>query len=342
MKTNRLKAISRRKDEHIKLCMNYDVRFKKITTGFEEVKFECSMFPRYDPSEINLKTKILNKEIDFPVIISGMTGGSKIAKKINKIIAKACQDFNIAMGVGSQRSMIEHPELTDTYVVRDVAPDIPLFGNLGVAQIINGYTVKEANVAVSSIDADGLAIHVNPLQEFVQEEGDRRISEAKDKIVELIDAVSFPVMIKGVGTGVSVSDAKFLANSRAEIIDIAGAGGTNWTLIDAIRNKTLKYLSDDFIEWGISSFQSLKNMISERTNTKQKIVCSGGIWSGINAVKALIMGADYVAFALPVIKAIKKGGIEAVENLIYSYVTEMKIVMAILGKKNLKELQKNS
>ena len=339
MKSKRLKPTSIRKDEHLEVCFHHNVVYETISNGFEKIKLDCSLFPSCDPTEVDLSTEIVGKPVKFPIIISGITGGSPTAKKINKAIATVCNEFQIAMGVGSQRAMIEHPELIDTYAVRDVAPEIPLFANLGIGQFINGYSIEEANRAVSAISADGLAIHVNPLQEFVQKEGDKHFSKAKNKILELLENCSFPIMVKGVGTGLSPNDAKFLAETKVSLIDVAGAGGTNWTKIEAIRNRSLPYLSESFLEWGISSAQSLKNMIDARIDHNQKIVCSGGMWSGFDAVKALMIGADYVAFALPVLRALKSGGIEVLKQYIQSYITEMKITMAIIGKRRISELK---
>ncbi|MHA1686665.1 MAG: type 2 isopentenyl-diphosphate Delta-isomerase [Candidatus Heimdallarchaeaceae archaeon] len=341
MKSKRLTPTSIRKDEHLEVCFHHNVVYETISTGFDEIKLDFSLFPSCDPNDVNLSTEIIGKFINFPIIISGITGGSAAAKKINKAIASVCEEFQIAMGVGSQRAMIEHPELLNTYKVRDVAPEIPLFGNLGIAQFVNGYTLEEAYHAVSAIQADGLAIHVNPLQEFIQREGDKHFSKAKDKILELVENCVFPIMIKGVGTGLSANDANFLAKSNVSLIDVAGAGGTNWTKIEAIRNQSLPYLSHAFLEWGISSAQSLKNMIAAKIDDKQKIICSGGIWSGFDAVKALVLGADYVAFALPVIRALKEGGIDALRSYIQSYITEMKVTMAIVGKRKITELKGN-
>jgi isopentenyl-diphosphate delta-isomerase len=291
------------------------------------------------PSDVSLKSSIIGKTIDYPLIISGMTGGTLKGQRFNEIIAEVCDELNIGMGVGSQRAAIENPDLISTYVVRHKAPDIPLFANLGIAQFLDGYNNKEVEQAIQMIDADAIAIHLNPLQEFTQKEGDKTFSNTKDKLSEIIKDCSHPIIIKGVGRGISKADARFLAKEEVYAIDVAGAGGTNWVRIETYRNPDLYKLSQEFIDWGIPTALSLMNVVEETKDNNTKIIASGGIWNGLDATKALLLGADYVAFALPVLKTIAKGGVEELRNYLYSYTFELKTSMAMLGIKNLQELE---
>ncbi|MFW9852779.1 MAG: type 2 isopentenyl-diphosphate Delta-isomerase [Candidatus Thorarchaeota archaeon] len=340
MTSDEISDTSSRKDDHIKICLEEDVLYENLTTGFDNIKLEPSILVEVLPENVNLSSSIVGKKIDFPIIISSMTGGSEKSKKYNEIIGEVCNELNIGMGVGSQRAAIENPDLAHTYNIRYLAEDIPLFANLGIAQFIKGYGIKEAVEAVEMIEADGLFIHLNPLQEFVQKEGDKNLIESRIKLVEIIKDFRTPIIIKGVGSGISEQDANFFAKQDIYAIDVSGAGGTNWIKIEKYRNPAYKNLSSKFINWGIPTALSLLNVVEATKNTKIKTISSGGVWNGIDAIKSLLLGADYVAFALPVLKAIAKGGVEELMNFINSYVFEMKTVMAMIGIKNLKEMKK--
>ncbi|MCG3221304.1 MAG: type 2 isopentenyl-diphosphate Delta-isomerase [Candidatus Heimdallarchaeota archaeon] len=350
-------TISSRKDEHLKLCIEEDIIYENITTGFECIKLHINSVSKIvNFDDIDLSTEFLGKIIDYPLIISGMTGGSKLGQKYNKIIAEACQEKNIAMGVGSQRAAIENPELAKTFQVRDKAPDIPLVANLGVAQFIDGYKVEEAEQVIEMIKADALAVHVNPMQEFIQKEGDFKFSAAFESLKSLSDSLSFSLIIKGVGTGFSQQDAILLQKLELYALDIAGAGGTNWKKVEVLRNPKLKYISNSFLNLGIPTIKSLTNVLSYRNlgipsirnfiklarsspSDIKKLIVSGGMWSGTDAIKALLLGGNYVAFALPALRAIAKGGKEELISLLNSYIFEMKAIMSILGYDNLETLR---
>lgn len=330
---------SSRKDEQIKICLEEDVKYDNISNGYKWIELEPSLLSELSLEEIDLSTSLLGKKISFPLIISGMTGGSVQGKKYNEIIAEICDEYNIGMGVGSQRAAIENPSLSNTYQVRHLAPDIPLIANLGIAQFIDGYGEKEAQQAIEMIDGDALAIHVNPLQELIQKEGQKKLSGSRNQLSKIMENLEIPVIIKGVGRGVSKNDANFFAQLKPYAIDVAGAGGSNWAKIEYFRNPELKYLSSDFINWGINTALSMHNVGRKTRRLNTKLIASGGMWSGIDAVKALILGANYVGFALPVLQAIAKGGKEELRSFISSYIFEMKTTLAFIGKQNLESLK---
>lgn len=333
-------SISSRKDEHILLCLEKDVQYKGITNGFDEIKLFPSILTNYTPNEINLSANFLKKEVALPIIVSGMTGGSNNGKVFNESIARICSEFKIGMGVGSQRAAIENSELINTYEVRHIAPNIPLIANLGIAQLAHRQAYDNAIKAVEMINADALAIHINPLQEIIQTEGDRVQINIVEIIEELKKNFELPIIIKGVGTGLSKEDAKILTELDIYAIDIAGAGGTNWSKIEYYRNKDVQFLSEKFLNWGISTKTSLINTVAHAQQNNVKVIASGGIWCGLDAVKALLLGADYVALALPILRAIGKGGIEECRNFLSNYVLEMRSVMTMLNIKDLNELKK--
>lgn len=336
------KKLSRRKDEHIELCLSSDIQYKSLLTGLEEIKLSPNLLLDYSFTDIDLSSSMLKKPLAAPLIVSGMTGGTNKGKDINQTIAKVCNKIGIAMGVGSQRVALENKNLAHTFDVRQLAPDIPLFGNLGIVQCKNFERTNVLEEAIQMINADALALHVNPLQEFVQKEGKYDQFSIKLLLRKIVEENNFPMIIKGVGMGLNKKDAEYIVKLNPYAIDVAGAGGTNWTKIEFLRNKEARYFSEQLLEWGISTKQSIINTleakkdIQKQTNTL--VIASGGVWSGMDAIKSLLLGADYVGFALPALRAVMKGEEELVLFL-ETFLKEMKIVMAMLNVKNIKELK---
>ena len=219
--------ISDRKLEHLLICENYDVEFKNKTTGFEDIELIHNVLPEIDKNDIDLSTSVFGKKLDSPLFITAITGGHPAAKEINKQLAIAAENNGIALGVGSQRAACEHPELEDTYtVVRENAPDCLLVGNIGAPQL------NLAEKAVEILDADILAIHLNPLQESIQPEGDLDARGYTDLIAQITDSVKIPVLAKETGCGISAESAKILVDAGVDFIDIEGAGGTSWAAVE--------------------------------------------------------------------------------------------------------------
>ena len=331
---------SSRKDEHLKICIENDVKYENVSSGFDNYIIRPNILTEISLDDVDLSTTFLDKSMDSPLLIAGMTGGSEKGKEINKIIAKVCDEFNIGMGVGSQRAAIENPVLIDSFQVRDNAENIPILANLGIAQFSSGYTVKEAEKAVEMIDADGLAIHVNPLQELIQYDGNKNLINVRQSLIDLASESKYPIIVKSVGTGFSKEDVKFLSSLNISAIDIAGAGGTNWKKIEMYRNPSLSDLSSALINWGIPTADCLKTTVDVISDSSKKIIASGGIWNGMDAVKALMLGADYVAFALPALLAISKDSEAGLRKFVHNYILEMKIVLTMLGITRIEELRK--
>ena len=240
--------ISDRKLEHLLICKYYDVEFKNKTTGFEDIELIHQALPEINKNDIDLSTSVFGKKMESPLFITAITGGHPVAKDINKNLAIAAEEMNIALGVGSQRAAIEHPELADTYtVVRENAPDCLLVGNIGAPQL------NLADKAVEILDADILAIHLNPLQESIQPEGDLDARGFLDSISKICDTVDIPVMAKETGCGISSETAKDLVNAGIDYIDIEGAGGTSWAAVETYRADD-RYLGETFWDWGIYLF----------------------------------------------------------------------------------------
>jgi len=322
----------KRKIDHIRICLHQEV--EAGLTGFEQYRFVHKALPEVDFEKINVATRFLGKKLSAPILISPMTGGTIEAGRINKNLAKAAQKMGVAMAVGSQRIAIENPQLASTFQVREVAPDILLFANLGAVQLNYGYGIKECRQAVKMIEADALVFHLNPLHEAIQPEGNRNFENLLPRIRKITKNLSVPIIVKEVGCGISEDIARKLYRARIRIIDTAGWGGTNWAKIEGIRAKN--NLGKTFSQWGIPTAESI---IQCKKVMGLNIIGSGGIRNGIEIAKAIALGANLVGLALPFLKPATKSA-KAVEQGLLQLIKELKITMFCVGVKNIKELKK--
>ena len=322
--------ISDRKLEHLLICKNYDVEFKDKTTGFEDIELIHNALPEIDKNEIDLSTSVFGKKLDSPLFITAITGGHPTAKDINRQLAIAAEKHKIALGVGSQRAACEHPELEDTYsIVRDNAPDCLLVGNIGAPQL------NLANKAVEILDADILAIHLNPLQESIQPEGDLDARGYLDSISKITDLVDIPVMAKETGCGISAETAKQLVDAGISYVDVEGAGGTSWAAVETYRSED-RYYGELFWDWGIPTAVSTAE-VANAVNVP--VISSGGIRSGLDAAKAIALGADSVGMALPFLK--KSVSQEELDQFINRFNDSLRIAMFLVGANNIEELKQS-
>lgn len=322
---------SERKLEHLLLCANCDVEYKEKRTGFEDIELIHKTLPELNKEEIDISIDFLGKKMDAPLMISAITGGHSASLKINEELAKAAQKHNIGIGVGSQRAAVENRELIPTYsVVRENAPSAFIVGNIGATQI------EYAEAAAEMIDADALAIHLNPLQEAIQPEGDINATGYIDSIKKTVKLVKMPVIAKETGAGISKSDAITLEKAGVAAIDIAGSGGTSWAAVEAYRAKD-NYLGELYWDWGIPTAVSTVE-VNESVNIP--VISSGGIRSGLDAAKALALGSEAVGMALPLLKESYIGH-EAVEAKIQQFKESLKVAMFLVGASNIKELKKS-
>ena len=324
-------AIKDRKLDHLKIALNKDVQFREKTTWLEKVLLEYRCLPEIDLSDVNLETDFLGKKLNAPIIVSGMVGGIAEAKKINKEIAKACEALGLGFGIGSQRAMLEDPKLTETYYIRDVAPNIFLAGNIGAAQL-KDYSTEQIEQALDSIGADALAIHLNAAQEVVQPDGTPNFKGCLKEIARVAKELSKPVYVKEVGHGINYVVAKELAKTNIKAIDVQGAGGTSWVAIEALRSKN--GFGKTFWDFGIPTASSIAEC---RKVFKGPIIASGGIRSGLDAVRAFVLGADLIGIALPVLKAQQRAGSKGVEQYLKRIIEEMRIALFLIGAKTPKE-----
>ncbi len=313
--------MKKRKSDHIKICLNEDV--EAGSTGFDEVRLEHKALPEVDFDKISMDIEFLGKRMEFPVIIEGITGGTKQAGKINRDLAKISQEFGIGFGVGSQRIAIEDEAMGSTYMVRDVAPDILLIANLGAIQLNYGYGLSECRDAVRMIDADALALHLNPLQEAIQPEGERNFSGLIKKVNDISSKLDKPVIAKEIGSGISRDIA---AQLRVDAIDVGCSGGTSWSLVEGYRANKEK-IGKIFAGWGIPT----ADCIRELSDINMPLIGSGGIRNGLDAAKAIALGATCVGMALPILKAYSANGTKGVRKFLNEFLTELKTAMFLTG-----------
>lgn len=328
----------KRKADHIRINLEEDVSFKKVTSGLEQYFFMHQALPEIDLDAINTAAHILGKTLKTPLLISSMTGGTREAREINRTLAAAAQEAGIAMGLGSQRAAIEDPQLADTYHVRDVAPDILLLANVGAVQLNYGYGVTECQRAVDMCHADALILHFNALQEAVQPEGDGNFANLLHKVETVCRQLTVPVIAKEVGWGFSAQAARQLADAGVAAIDVAGAGGTSWSQVEMYRAPTARHarVAGAFIDWGIPTAVSLQYCREAAPNLP--IFASGGINNGIDVAKCIALGANVVGFAGHFLRAAADGGVAGVVELAETLTSELRVTMFCTGAADLAAL----
>lgn len=329
-----------RKREHLKLCLTDDVQFKSKTNGFEKYDFVHHANTEVELKRIDFETKFFKKKISYPFLISCMTGGTSEAENINAQLAVAAQELNIPIGVGSQRQALENNQQMKSYLaVRKNAPTVPVLGNLGAAQIVQLQNLKVVQKLVDQIEADAMVIHLNPLQELLQKEGEPNFKGLLSRLRKLVRILDVPIVVKEVGSGISGKAAKELLEAGVKGIDVAGAGGTSWAGVEILRNKIQTGMV--LWDWGIPTSYCIRDVHRLKKNFKFILIGSGGINSSMDAAKAFALGADLVGSARMILQTLDKSGIEGVKNLIQSWFEFVKSVMFLTGSQSLSELRDN-
>lgn len=320
----------RRKEAHLKICLDYSVQASDVTTGFELFRLEHQALPEINLEEIDLSVSLLGKKLSAPIVISPMTGGCELGAKINRNLAHAAKLLGLAMGVGSQRAALLHPELEDSFRVRDIASDILLFGNLGAIQLNAGFGLDECRRAVEMIGADALCLHLNAMQEVQQRGGDVCFRGLFQKISSICSELEVPVMVKEVGWGISKDIARTLVAGGVDAIDISGAGGTSWFVVEQISKGIgqAEALESPFASWGIPTAESLQQVMDVADNVP--VVASGGIRNGVEVAIALALGANAVGIALPLLKPATESA-EAVVAVLKKVINELRVAMFGIG-----------
>ncbi len=328
------KALERdRKAEHIDLAL--EDRMQLSAHFFDRYYFDHLALPEINMTEIDLSVRFLGYSLKAPLLISCMTGGTGQAARINRNLAAAAQEAGIAIGVGSQRKAIEDPAQAESFQIRSSAPDVPILANLGAVQLNYGFGLDECRRAVEMIEADALVLHLNPLQEAIQPEGQTDFSGLIEKIGRIAEELEVPVLAKEIGCGLSIETARRLKEAGVEILDTAGLGGTSWARIEASRANDAE-LGEIFAGWGVATPRSIREL---RGLGGLTIIGSGGVRNGLDAAKAIALGADIVGMAQVFLESANESSEKAAERAA-RVARELRIAMFCVGAASVAVLQR--
>jgi isopentenyl-diphosphate delta-isomerase len=333
--------IAQRKLDHIAISLEQDVAMRVTRSGFDAWRFIPEALPDLCPEDVCLRTTFLGRTLEAPILISSMTGGPELGATINTNLGRAAQALGLAMGVGSQRIQFEQPAaLASFQVVRAVAPDVLLIGNVGAVQLNLGFDAARCSEAVAAIGADALYLHLNALQEVVQPGGDTDFRGLLARIGDVVRAVPFPVLVKEVGCGIAPATAARLAAQGVAAIDVAGAGGTSWSKIEAARaaDPARRTLGEVFGEWGLPTADALAGC--RAVLPELPLVASGGLRTGLDAAKAIALGADMAAFAMPLLGPATRSPEDA-EAALRQILLELRTAMFLLGVPDIPTLRRS-
>ncbi len=324
--------INDRKLDHIRIVLEEEV--EPIPSSFDSYRLPFKAFPEIDMEEIDTSTKFYDWDLSFPFIVSSMTGGPEKGLTINSNLAKACEEVGVGLGLGSMRVILRKPESIPSFDVKKFCPSVPLFANMGIVQLNYGYGADEINKIIDSINADGIFLHVNHLQEAVQPEGDLNFKDLIPKLGEILPKIEKKVVVKEVGHGFDYESAKALADIGIEWIDVSGLGGTSWAWVEAYRR-------DDDIGHllkaeGIPTDESLEQC---KKIEGLNLIAGGGVRNGIHIAKSVSLGAKIATAAKPLLAASLES-VEACITVLEMMKHEFKLAMFSAGVSNVEELSK--
>lgn len=344
MKSSQRGRHGQRKSDHIRINMQEPVEPPSVTTGFETLRLRHRALPELDLADVDASTSLFGRRLKLPLLISSMTGGTAEAEEVNCRLAEAAQDRRVAMGVGSQRIMLESRQSAASWSrLRSIAPDIPLLANLGLVQLNRGFGLDQCQRVVDAIEADALYLHCNALQECIQEGGDTEWSGLLRKLEQLCRALPVPVLIKEVGWGIDGPMAGVLRDAGVAGIDVAGAGGTSWSEVERHRaaDELVRRTALAFQEWGLPTafcLRSVREELQARGDSDCLLIASGGLRSGLDMVKAYVLGADVAGFARPfLLKAVDS--LQAVIEEVDILHQVVRTAMFCLGRPSISSLQ---
>ncbi|HEY59114.1 MAG TPA: type 2 isopentenyl-diphosphate Delta-isomerase [Anaerolineae bacterium] len=326
------------KRDHLRINTERDVQ-SGLTNGLERIILEHQALPELDFSRIDIQAELFSKTLHAPVFISSMTGGIPESIEINRILAEAAQIAGIAMGVGSQRAALEFPDLMETFKVRKYAPDILLFANLGAVQLNYSFGPDQCRKAVEAIEADALILHLNPIQEALQLDGNTNFSGLLKKIEMVCKNLHVPVVVKEVGWGISERVARHLISAGVAAIDVAGAGGTSWSEVEKYRLEDPQdyKVAEPFKNWGISTVQSIHNV--RKASPDVLVFASGGLRTGVDIAKCIALGASLCGMAGVFLRAVTIS-LDELQKTIWRIIQQLKISMFAAGASDLNSLRR--
>ncbi len=334
-------GIEKRKQRHIRLSLEENVQ-ADIGTGFEDVRLIHRALPEIDLDDVDTETYLFGRRLAFPLIISAITGGTEHTKEINSTLASVAEETGIGIGVGSQRIAIDDPSVEHTFgVVREKAPSSLVIGNIGCPQLSLGWGPDEARRCVEMVKADALAIHMNPLQEAVQIGGDTNYSGVLKKVGEIASSLDTPVVMKETGCGIAYEDAIKMEAAGVAGLELSGVGGTSWAAVEhhiakEEGKRDQEYLGEALWNWGVPTAISL---VETHKSTKLKIIASGGLRTGVEMAKAIVLGADAVGIARPFLEKAVEGP-DALREHVKNILLEFRTVMFLVGAKDIETLRK--
>jgi isopentenyl-diphosphate delta-isomerase len=335
VRRRRLAGAAARKSAHVEACLRRPVEYRTRTTGLERFDLPYCALPDSDLGRVDTSLRLLGRRLEAPVLIGAMTGGGRHSARINRNLAAAAQRLGVGMMLGSQRIMLEDPATLPSFQVRPYAPDVLLLGNLGVAQLNRGYGAAEVAQAIELVGGDGLALHANPLQEALQAEGDGDFRGLAERIADVAEAVERPLVLKEVGHGLDTETVRAVAGIGLAALDVAGAGGTSWARVEEYVLHG-EIVHPELVEWGIATADAI---VGARCHAPDlTLIASGGIRSGLDAAKALALGADAVAVALPLLRPALESA-DAVRDVLKRIVDELRIAMHCAGAGSVTDLR---
>ncbi len=338
-----IEVIKQRKKEGIVIPLTRNVQAKESSTYLEYVKLIHNALPEIDFDAVETNQKFLSHHFKAPIIIDSMTGGTPEATKINSRLSLAAEKFGLGMGLGSQRAGLLSSELAETYsIARSNAPNAFLVANIGGAQLSKGLKIKEIKDMIEMIEADALVVHLNPLQELIQPEGEPKYKGVLSKIKEICTNFDIPIIVKEVGAGISMEVAKRLQSAGVSAINVAGSGGTSWAGVEKLRAETAHdsnkiNLGELFWDWGIPTAVSL---IEVRKSVKIPVIASGGIRNGLEIAKCIALGANMCGMAFPFLRQASKS-LESLYEFTNRTLIELRGAMFLVGSKNINQLAKS-
>ena len=325
-----------RKRTHLEVCLQRPVEFQTRATGFERYDLPYNALPDSDLVGVDLRTRLLGRDLLAPILIGSMTGGTRHGLEINRNLAVAAQELGVGLMLGSQRVMLEEPAAAAGFRVRAEAPDVLLVGNLGVAQLNRGFGADQVKRAIATVDADALAFHTNPLQEALQRNGDTDFRGLVRRLAEVTATVEHPLLLKEVGHGLGAEVVAAVSEIGLAAFDVAGAGGTSWARVEQYARHG-EIVHPELAEWGIPTCDALR--AARQAVPGATVIASGGIRSGVDVAKALALGAHAVAIALPLLRPALESA-DAVVAVLRRYVEELRIAMHCSGARTVADLRR--
>jgi len=331
--------LGERKTQHLEICLD-ETRYQVETgrSGLEHLSFLHQALPELSDDELDTSIEFLGTRIRLPLFISSMTGGSEAGYRANKELVRAAQAARIPVGMGSIRILFRKPEVFDHFAFKTIAPDVPIFANLGGVQT-REMKHHEVFEMIKKLEVDGIAIHLNPGQELFQSDGDRDFRGVFDGIRRFAERCPVPVIVKETGFGIEPRVARALINAGVSYIDLAGSGGTNWVQVEAYRaTPAERAAAEEFQDWGYGT-GVLLGALEKQPETEGRILASGGLRTGLDMAKSLALGAHAAGYALPFIRAVHEGGAEQAVALVERYEKVLRTAMLLTGSRTVADLR---